>query len=221
MYISRNSGFHLRLKKIQERQSPRNIMSELGWNVSLFLKAVSDIIKDLNNVIMEHLGEKIEIKVLRSGIVTIFDYHYEIDVQTVSDSIFRILYYLIALRTSINYTKIYGLERKFIIMLEEPEAHIFPFLINTLVDHIARAIELAYVVITTHNPILISALWDRVKEVKTYYVHRDEEGSTRIRQIDVKRLAEEMNTVEELLLMSPREILSKFTVHEETGEIMK
>jgi len=214
-------GFHMHLKKQQERPFPRNIMSEFGWNASLLIKTVSDVIVNLNDTIMEHLGEKVEIKVLRSGLTTIFDYHYEIDTQTVSDSIFRALYYLMALRTATNYIKVHGLERRFILMLEEPEAHLFPFFINLLVKYIVKTIELAYVVITTHNPILVSALWDKVKKVRTYYVYRDERGSTRVHEIDVEKLAEEMKTVEELLFMSPRDVLSKFVIREKAGAEIK
>ena len=210
-------GFHMHLKKQQERPFPRNIMSEFGWNASLLIKTVSDVIVSLNDTIMEHLGEKVEIKVLKSGATTIFDYHYEIDTQTVSDSIFRALYYLMALRTATKYIKVHGLERRFILMLEEPEAHLFPFFINLLVKYIVKTIKLAYVVVTTHNPILVSALWDKVKKVRTYYVYRDTRGSTRAHEIDVEKLAEEMKTVEELLFMSPRDVLNKFVIHEKTS----
>ncbi len=214
-------GFHMHLKKQQERPFPRNIMSEFGWNASLLIKTISDVIVNLNDTIMEYLGEKVEIKVLRSGLTTIFDYHYEIDAQTVSDSIFRALYYLMALRTAMNYIKVHGLERRFILMLEEPEAHLFPFFINLLVKYIIKTIELAYVVITTHNPILVSALWDKVKKVRTYYVYRDERGSTRVHEIDVEKLAEEMKTVEELLFMSPRDVLSEFVIRGKAGAEIK
>ena len=205
-------GFHMHLKKQQERPFPRNIMSEFGWNASLLIKTVSDVIINLNDTIMEHLGEKVEIKVLRSGLTAIFDYHYEIDTQTVSDSMFRALYYLMALRTAMNYIKLHGLEKRFILMLEEPEAHLFPFFINLLVKYVMKTIKLAYVVITTHNPILVSALWDKVKETRTYYVYRDRKGSTRACEIDIEKLAKEMKTVEELLFMTPKDVLSKFTI---------
>lgn len=206
-------GFHMHLRKQQERPFPRNIMSEFGWNASLLIRTVSDVIIDLNDTLTENLDEKVEIKILRTGLTIIFDYHCEIDVQSVSDSIFRALYYLMALRTATNYIKIHGLEKRFIIMLEEPEAHIFPFFINLLVKYIVKTMELAYVVITTHNPILVSALWDKVKMVRTYYVYRDGKGSTRIHEIDVEKLAEEMKTIEELLLMPPKEVLNRFIIH--------
>lgn len=209
-------GFHMHLKKQQERPFPRNIMSEFGWNASQVIRTVSDVISDLNDTIREHLGEKVEVKVLRSGETIIFDYDFEIDTQTVSDSIFRALYYLIALRTAMNYIKVHGLERRFILLLEEPEAHLFPFFINLLADYVVKTIELAYVIVTTHNPILVSALWDKVKKVSTYYVHRDEKGSTRLHEINIEELAEEAKTVEELLFMSPRDVLSKFVVHRRT-----
>jgi len=54
-------------------------------------------------------------------------------------------------------------------------------------------------------------LWDRVKDLKTYYVARDPEtGSTRVFEIDVEKLAEDLETPEELLFMSYQEVISRY-----------
>ncbi|MCD6300438.1 MAG: ATP-binding protein, partial [Staphylothermus sp.] len=209
---SLHCGFHLRLRNMMTRNVPKHILSELGWNALITAKSSQEIIVNLNYIIAEKLGEKVEVKVSRSGSIIVFDYDVEVDVTSVSDSIFRMLYYLLALRSAINYVKLYGLEKRFIIMLEEPEAHVFPFFVDLLADYIAKATENMYVIITTHNPILVSALWDRIKNVKTYYVMRDKLGSTNIVEIDIARLAEELITSEDLLFMAPSEVLQKYIV---------
>ncbi len=209
---SLNCGFHLRLRNVQAKSLPKNVMSEFGWNASTIIKMFPDIVTDLNNVMVENLNEKVEVKVLRSGIVTIFDYDIEVEVLTVSDSIFRALYYLMAIRSAMNYVKFYGLEKRFLLLLEEPEAHTFPFFLNLFADYVAKATDVLYVVITTHNPILVSMLWDKIKYVRTYYVIRDKDGSTKALEIDMDKLAEEVRTAEDILLMPPHEVISKYSV---------
>jgi predicted ATPase len=45
---------------------------------------------------------------------------------------------LLALNSAINYAKVHGLEKRLAILLEEPESHIFPFLLRLLIDYIKR-----------------------------------------------------------------------------------
>ncbi len=205
-------GFHLHLKGMQSRPVPRNIMSEFGWNANAVIRALQDVVVELNEVLREFIDEKIEIKVLASGSVIVFDYDYEVDSLAVSDSIFRALYYLMAIRSAINYAKLYGLEKRFILLLEEPEAHVFPYYLDILANYIAKAKEFLRVVIATHNPILVSMLWDKIKDLKTCYVARDRYGSTKVWEVSIEKLAEELKTAEELLSMPPRETLSKYVV---------
>ena len=164
----------------------------------------------LNEILREFFDEKIELKVLSSGNVVVFD--YEVISSAISDSILRALYYLLAIRSSLNYIKLYGLEKRFILMFEEPEAHIFPYCLDLLIDYIDRAKELMYIVIATHNPLLISILWDRIKNLKTYYVVRDKYGATRVYEVDIEKMAKDLVTSTDLLLMPPREVISKYAL---------
>ena len=209
-------GFHLRLKGSQARPVPKNIMGELGWNANTIVKSSRDVIVELNEVLRNYMDEKIEVKVLISGNIVVFDYDYEVDSLAVSDSVFRALYYLMAVKSAMNYAKIYGLEGKFILLLEEPEAHVFPYYLDVLASYISKAKGLLYIVIVTHNPILVSMLWDKIKDLKTYYVARNRYGSTKIWTVNIEKLAKELKTAEELLSMPPREILSKYTT---TGDV--
>jgi len=204
-------GFNMRLKGIQTMPTPRNILSEFGWNGSNLARSVRDVVIELNDLLRETMGGRTEIVFTSSGSVMVLDYHYEVEPISVSDTIFRALYYLMALKTSANYAKLYGLEKRFMLLLEEPEAHVFPYYLDILADYIAKVKDYLYVIVATHNPLLISMLWDRVKDLKTYYVARDPEtGSTKVFEIDVEKLAEDLETPEELLLMTQHEVASKY-----------
>ena len=62
---------------------------------------------------------------------------------------------------------------------------------------------------------LVSRLWDKFKEVKTYYVYRDDKGSTRVTELDVSKLAKELVTSEDILLSSPTEVVEKYAVRKQ------
>lgn len=205
-------GFYKYLRKEKSSDAPRTILSELGSNAPVLTRVVNDLILEINDIMMNNLDEKIEVKVLKDGRVTVFDYDYEIESSSISDSIFRVLYYTMALKTAANYVKKYGLEGSFVLLLEEPEAHIFPYFIEILSRYIKNMTSIAYVVIATHNPLLISRLWDVVSDVRTYYTYRDRMGSTNIREVDLEKLARDLRTSDELLYMPAREVLENYTV---------
>jgi hypothetical protein len=206
-------GLHIRLSNLQQaRDVPVNVLSELGWNAPHVLKRHHDVVRSINRELAEHVGEKVEVKVLKSAAIAIFDYDVELDVTSVSETVFRTLYTLLALKSAHFYTKIYGIEGRYVIALEEPEAHVFPFFLNLIVDYVRDVLGDVVVVISTHNPLLVSLLWDRVKNVETYYVYRDAGGSTRAVKLDVDKMARDMVTSDELLLLPPHEIVKKYAV---------
>jgi predicted ATPase len=54
--------------------------------------------------------------------------------NVLSDGSLRALYILLALSSAINYAKVHGLEKRLVILLEEPESHIYHFLLRLLVN---------------------------------------------------------------------------------------
>lgn len=213
-------GFHIWLSlPSQARPTPTSILSEFGWNAPNILRMHRDIVDEVDDVLERYIGSKVTVVVRRTGEVLILDYRNEVDAVGVSEAIYRLLYNLLAIKSSLYYAKIYGLEKKLIIMLEEPEAHIFPYFLELLVEYIGKAINIVNIVITTHNPLFTSLLCDRVKNVKVYYVYRGLEGSTSMRELDIKKLADEVLTIEDILLMRPNEVLEKYTV--EASEAVK
>jgi len=210
-------GFNMRMKGLQLVAAPKNLLSEFGWNAPKLTKLVGDIVGEVEDVLREHLDIGVEIRITLAGTIMIFDGRQEVELVSVSDSVFRVLYYLMAIKTAVNYAKLYGLERRFILMLEEPEAHVFPYYLDTLAEYIGKAKDYLYVVVATHNPLLVSMLWDKVRDLKTYYVAR-EKMYTRVWELDVGRLAEDLRTAEDLLYMSPREVASRYVVGAGGGE---
>ena len=102
------------------------------------------------------------------------DYDVEVEpLYSSSNSLFRTLYYALALRSAINYAKLHGLEGRFTALLEE------------------KASKTVFVVIATHNPLLVSTPWDKVGDVRTYYVYRGARGATTAAEVDVERLVRE------------------------------
>ncbi len=202
------------------RNTPANILSELGWNIPYIVKGHGDIVINLNRLLKDYLNEEIAIVTLLNNTIAIFDYWVQVVGSSVSDTIYRALYYLLAISSSMNYTKLYGLENRFVLLLEEPEAHVFPYFLDLLSEYIKDALKVLNVVIVTHNPLLVSILWDKIKDVSTYYVFREKDGSTNTVEIDVEKMAKDLRATEELLFMPPVEIISNYgkKSHKETKE---
>jgi hypothetical protein len=212
-------GLQRRLAQLQyARPHPVSILSDFGWNAPHIVRMHRDVINEVDDAIERYIGAKIEVVARRTGEVLILDYRYEVESQSVSESIYRTLYSLLALKSSVYYAKLYGLEKKLIVMLEEPEAHVFPYLLELLVEYIARAVNVVNIVITTHNPFFVSRLCDKVKNAKVYYVHRDLSGATSVKELDFRKLSEEVLTIEDVLLMKPSDVLEKYVIEASEGE---
>ena len=107
------------------RPRPCNVLSGFGWNAPRIVRSAIDVTSNLNEALREAIDEKIEIKVLRPGSIPVFDYDVEVEPLS-SNSLFRTLYYALALKSAINYAKLHGLEGRSIALLEELETHILP-----------------------------------------------------------------------------------------------
>ncbi len=204
-------NFHRLLKGQNTKTFPANVLSELGWNSPLIARRKHYIIHEINKFVKDMLEEEIDIKVLRNGSIIVFDYDYEVDLSLISDSMYRMIYYLLALSSSYDYAGIYSLDRKMIVTLEEPEAHVFPYLLGLLTDKISEIIKRCYVIVSTHNPLFASLLQDRIKDVRVYYVYRDQQGNTNARELNIEKMAEELKTIEDIIVMKPSEVIEKYS----------
>jgi energy-coupling factor transporter ATP-binding protein EcfA2 len=185
-------------------EAPQGLLREDGKNFGIVAKKQPKVIRDVNTELAEL--SRVEVKLLDDGRVVVFDNDIAMKPSAISDSVFRILYILVGLSSATFYTKLHGLEGRTIVSLEEPEGQLFPQFFNHLVEYIAKFSEVGYVVIITHNPILVSLLRDKLN-VTLYYVYRGDGGFTEVAELDKDKLAEELITSEDILFMKPREVL--------------
>jgi energy-coupling factor transporter ATP-binding protein EcfA2 len=185
-------------------EAPEGLLREGGGNFGVAAKKQPKVIRDVN----AELGElgRVEVKLLEDGKVVVFDNHIAMKPSAISDSVFRILYNLVGLSSAIFFTKLHGLEGRTVVLLEEPEGQLFPQFFNLLVEYIAKFSEVGYVLITTHNPILVSLLRDKL-DVTLYYVYRGDGGFTEVAELDKDKLAEELVASADILFMKPLELL--------------
>ncbi len=93
-----------------------------------------------------------------------------------SDGLTKFLILLLAVKSNIRFKNIYN--KDVLILLEEPETHMFSYLISELVRLIIEKSNKLIFVITTHNPYFVRDLIleanrkERLKEVKIFKVVR-------------------------------------------------
>jgi len=177
-----------------------------GGALGLLKKELHSILEDVNELLAD---AGVELRVLRSGAVALFDRGREVDPASAPESALRLLYYLAALRDAEDYAEATGAE--YVVGLESPDSGIAPMFYSTLIRYALRASNCAYVVMEVHSSLFVSMLWDKAKEAKTYYVARDGEGLTRAWELDVEKLARGLVTAEDLFYMRPQEVVGRYT----------
>ncbi len=209
-------SFYSYLRGESRVQYPSDVLAEDARNIGTIMKNYNRIYIKVNSWLSE-LDLKIDLReLIDPPRIAVFDYYREIDAKLLSDTIGRVLYTIAALISCATYGKKYPVDGKPVILLEEPEAHTFPYSFSLIVDTIKEVLDHVHVVITTHNGSFVSYLWDKVKHVKAYYVYRDEEGATTVRKIDIKKLARDLITGSDLLFMKPSEALEYTEAEDET-----
>ena len=179
--------------------APRDLLRDDGRNMRVVAGRQLEAIRDVNAVLQEF--SRVEVRLLGDRIA-LFD--GGVEAKAGSDSVYRALYYLIGLSSTVYFAKVNGLEGRTLVLLEEPETH--PQFLGLIVKYIAKLSEVGYAVISTHSPLLVSLLRDKV-DVTLYYVYRGEGGLTEVAELDKDKLAQELVTSLDLLLMKPREAL--------------
>jgi len=187
-----------------EVEAPRGLLREDGKNFGAVARRHSEVFRDVNAELAEL--SRVEVKLLDDGRVVVFDNHIAMKPSATSESVLRILYNLVGLSSATSFTKLHGLEGRAVVLLEEPEGQIYPQFFNLLVKYIAKFSEVGYVVITTHNPILVSLLRDKL-DATLYYLYRGDGGLTEAAELDKDKLAEELASAADILFMKPHEVL--------------
>jgi hypothetical protein len=184
---------------VSRAKAPRSLLREDAKNFGAVAAEQAEVFREVNAELSE-LGQ-VEVRLLDDGRVAVFGDHIA---ARPSDSLLRVLYYLTGLSSALDYATLRGLAGRAVVLLEEPETH--PGLLSVLVKYIAKFSEVGYVVITTHSPILVSMLRDKLN-VTLYYVYRGAAGFTEVTELDKDKMAEEFVTSEDILFMKPHEAL--------------
>ncbi len=149
----------------------------------------------------------LELRVLSDGKILFFDGIIDVPPGSVSDTVVRLIYTAVALlATNVIERRLASARVRLepIVMIEEPEAHVYPAAFSHLVDLVKRAAKHAHVIITTHSGRLAGLLWEKVG-ANIYYVDRDKKG-TIIHRVDMNKLTEKMYDLDDLLYLG-REVL--------------
>ncbi|MGC9010488.1 MAG: hypothetical protein ACP5I7_07770, partial [Sulfolobales archaeon] len=85
---------------------------------------------------------------------------------------------------------------------------------------VKRAKDIVYIVISTHNPLFISLIWDRLEDAKTYYVYRDKKsGRTNAVELDIEKFAKDLRTTDDLVELKPSEMIRNYERAKKETEI--
>ncbi len=192
------------------------LLYETGINLPRVLSRAPYVLRRFNEWLREELETPLEARVLtRKPELVFFNYDLEVPPRVLSDTLLRVLYYYTAVATASRLAR--AARQGIVLLLEEPEARAFPYSFDLLADAIGDAVESGvYVVMTTHNPMLVSRLLDAVPEegLALLYV-RSVEGYTRLHKLSLERLAESLVTVGDLMVMSPSEVVERFAEEEQ------
>jgi len=194
---------------------PRYVLAETGSNMAVLAAGQPRVLRIVNKW-LEALDMPTRLGAARgpgiNAFVAPFIHGFALSPLSVSSGLARMLYYLLALQSNTVAAKLKP-DTKRLVLLEEPEARIFPYGFEVLADAIGSAAEKGVnVVLTTHNGFLATKLTEHVRlgNLAVYYVYLDKEGYTQAVELDLGRLAEELITLDDLLALSPREVLEEY-----------
>jgi predicted ATPase len=184
-----------------EAEAPQGLLREDGKNFGVVAAKHPEVIQDLNAELKEL--SRAEVRVLEDGRVVMFG--DGVVAARPTESILSALYVMLGLASSTEYARLNGLEGRSTVLLEEPEERVYPRLLHLLVKYIEKFSEVGYVVITTHNPILVSLLRDKF-DVALYYVYRGDGGFTEVAELDKDKMAKGFVTSADIVFMLPYEV---------------
>ncbi len=175
---------------------PTGDARNLGWilyaNRAIYMAARS-VIESISGI---------DVRVLSDGRILFFDGVVDVPPSGASDTIARILYTVTALLASKPLKATVDgatVTLEPVVMLEEPEAHVYPVAFRHLVDLVREASRHAYILVTTHSGRLAELLWEKTGAI-IYYVERDSQG-TRLYKVDMEKLIENMHDLDDLIYL--------------------
>ncbi|MBI5749166.1 MAG: AAA family ATPase [Nitrospinae bacterium] len=151
-----------------------NLLSILLTNKTL-RKFVAEILNEYGlRIVLKPQDSKIEVQKEIEDVIISYPY------SLVSDTLQRIIFYLVAIETNKGSTLIF----------EEPEAHAFPFYTKFLAESIAMDKSNQYF-ISTHNPYLLLSILEKApkNDIGVFIVYF-KNYQTKIRTLSIEQMAE-------------------------------
>ncbi len=151
-----------------------NLLALLLINKDL-RKLVSDLFIEYGiRIGLKPLDNKIEVIKEIDGIVVSYPY------SLVSDTLRKIVFYLVALETN----------KDSILLLEEPESHSFPFYTKYLAERIALD-DTNQFFISTHNPYFLLSILEKTPQNELgIFITYFEDYQTKVKQVSVNKMAD-------------------------------
>ena len=198
------------------RRYPYSYLEERATNLGWILYNNDDVLDEINHV-LEELGFSIQIEPLSDGQLAFRDGGKDIGPVSISDTVLRLLYMLTIFLTSKKTTyKAQGVTLYPLVMLEEPEAHVYPFAFSDLIQTLYETLmNDSSLIITTHSGNLAQRLWEKYsgkKDVKIYYVIRNKSRSTILYEVDMVELLNEGLDLD-MLVSQPMEKIEELINH--------
>ncbi|WP_053240431.1 AAA family ATPase [Pyrobaculum islandicum] len=161
-------------------------LDEWGRNLGRLLYREGKLAERINTMLSDLAG--VEVRPLHNGRLAFFDGGREVGPSSVSDTVLRMLYLAAALLTAGEGD---------VIMLDDPEAHVYPRAFVYLPDLIKEASEKAHVLVATHSGPLAETLVEKAG-AEVYYITRRGLETTAYR-VDLEKAFEKYTTLDDLV----------------------
>ncbi len=206
------------MKGLTSNYYPRSYLDERARNIGRLLYTDRRAVDLVNEALEEVSGIRVE--PLSDGRLAFFDNGREVGPSSVSDTVLRILYGYAALyfsrrveeKVKLGDDAEVSIALRPLVMLEEPEAHLYPIAFDNYADLIAETVaeKKVPVLLTTHSGRLAQVVWEKAERrgarTTIYYVYRDRERGTVLYRVDMHRLAEELEDLDYIVHRYPDDV---------------
>ncbi|MCE4625717.1 MAG: AAA family ATPase [Desulfurococcales archaeon] len=182
---------------------PFSYVEERATNLGWILYNNDDLLEDVNEIIESSI-RGLSIEPLSNGRLAFKDHGKDVGPVSVSDTVLRMLYAITTLISSkpIRYEQSDTIISP-LIMLEEPEAHIYPLVYSKLVYTFRDALmHGSKILVTTHSGNLAERLWEEYNSswnVRIYFVYRNTQKGTTLYEVTLPDVLEELPDLEALI----------------------
>ncbi len=145
-------------------------LSEVVFSNSIIKSQVIDLIKMFNLKVVFHEDEK-TIDILKELSDSSFIY---LDYHLLADTLQRLIFHLAAIKSNKNC----------VLLLEEPEAQMYPPYISKLTGEIIADENNNQFFIATHSPYVLNDLMEDAKDDLAIYIVYESEGETKVQRMD-------------------------------------